>query len=214
MFFYIKKCFDSINHAILLQKLALYGIGGPELQWFQNYLSGRRQSVSCNGSNSGICNISTGVPQGSTLGPFLFLIFINGLPPHIRTGSGNIFAYDSAIYTTGKPFMETKCALQSSVYDAGRWFENNNLPINITKTKRILIATEGNLNRVGLENRTLSLELNGIFLEQVPNTPYLRLDDKLRWEARVQKLCRNVSSKLAVLNKLRKVLNKILLRKQ
>ena len=107
-FFDIKKCFDSINHAILLRKLALYGIRGPELQCFQNYSSGRRQSLSCNGTNSGICNISTGVPQSSTLGPFLFLIFINDLPQHIRTGSSNIFAGDSAIYTTGKSFMETK----------------------------------------------------------------------------------------------------------
>ena len=80
----------------------------------------------------------------------------------------------------------------------------------------MLIATEGNLNRVALEERTLSLELNGITLEQVPNTPYLglQLDDKLRWEIHAQKLCRNVSSKLAVLNRLRKVLNKTLLRKQ
>ena len=145
-----------------------------------------------------------------------FLIFINDLPQHIPTGSSNIFADDSAIYTSGKSFMETKCALQSSVYDAGRWSEKNNLPINITKTKCMLIATEGNLNRVALEERTLSLELNGTILEQVPNTLYLglQLDDKLRWEAHVQKLCRNVSSKLAVLNRLRKVLNKTLLRKQ
>ena len=124
--------------------IALYGIRGPDLQWFKIYLSGRRQSVACNGNNSGICNISTGVPQGSTLGPFLFLIFINDIPQHIRTGSSSIFADDSAIYTTGKSFMEMKCALQSSVYDAGRWFENKNLPINITKTTCMLIATEGN----------------------------------------------------------------------
>ena len=80
----------------------------------------------------------------------------------------------------------------------------------------MLIATEGNLNRVALKERTLSLELNGITLEQVPNTPYLglQLDDKLRWEAHVQKLYRNVSSKLAVLNRMRKVLSKTLLRKQ
>ena len=112
--------------------------------------------------------------------------------------------------------MESKCALQSSVYDAGRWFEKNNLPINITKTKCMLIATERNLNRVALEERTLSLELNGITFEQVSNTPYLglQLNDKLRWEAHVQKLCRNVSSKLAVLNRLRKVLNKTLRRKR
>ena len=128
-------------------------------------------------------------------------------------GRKNIRLYDlirNAIHTTGKSFMETKCALQSSVYDAGRWFDNNNVSINITKTKCMLIATEGNLNRVAQEERKLSLELSGITLEQVQNTPYLgpQLDDKLPWETHVQKLCRNVSSKLAVLNRLRKVLNK------
>ena len=80
----------------------------------------------------------------------------------------------------------------------------------------MLIATEGNLIRVALEERTLSLELSGITLEQVQNIPYcgLQLDDKLRWEAHVQKLCRKVSSKLAVLNRLCKGLNKTLLYKQ
>ena len=182
----------------------------------KKYLNGRRESVSCNGTNSSICNICADVPQGSTLGPFLFLILINDLPQHIRTGSSNIFADDSAIYATGKSFMETKCASQSSVYDVGRWFANNNLPFNITKTKCMLIATGDNLNRVALEERTLSLELSGITHEQVQNTPYLglRLDDKLWWEAHVQKLCRNVSSKLADLNRLPNVLNKTLLCKQ
>ena len=172
--------------------------------------------MSCNGTNSGICYLSAGVLHGSTLGPFLFLMFINDLPQHIRTGSSNIFVGDSDIYATGKSFMETKCPLQSSDCDAVWWFNNNNLPINITKTKCMLIATEGSLNRVALEERTLSRELSDITLEQVQNTPYLglQLDDKLRWEAHVPKLCCNVSTKLAVLNRLRKVLNKTLLCKQ
>ena len=125
-------------------------------------------------------------------------------------------ADDSAIYATGKSFMETKCALQSSVYDAGQWLDDKNLPINITKTKCMLIATEGNLNRVALEERTLSQALSGIILEQVQNIPYcgLQLDDKLRWEAHVQKLWRKVSSKLAFLNRLCKGLNKTLLCKR
>ena len=96
--------------------------------------------MSCNGINSGICNISTGVPQGSALRPFLFLIFIYDLPQHIRTGSSNIFADGGAIHATGESFMETKCPLESSVYDTERWFDNNNLPINTTKTKCMLIA--------------------------------------------------------------------------
>ena len=86
----------------------------------------------------------------------------------------------------------------------------------ITRSKYMLIATEGNLNRVALEQRTLYLELSGITLEQVQNTPYigLQLDDKLRWQAHVEKLCRNISSRLAVLNRLHKVLNKTSLCKQ
>ena len=160
-----------------------------------------------------LVRVSQKVPP---LGTFLFLIFINDLPQYIRTGSSNIFADDSAICTTGNSCMETKCALQSSVYDAGRCFDNNNLPINTTKTKYMLIATEGNLNRVALEERTMSLELSGLTLEEFQNTPYLglQLDDKQRWKAHVQKLRWNVYSKLAVLNRLRKVLNKPLLCKQ
>ena len=108
---------------------------------------------------------------------------INDLPQHIRTWSSNIFADDSAIYTTGKSFMETKCALQSSVYDAGRWFDNNNLPINIKNTICMLIAIQGNPEepRRALEELTLSLELKGITLEQFQTTLYLglQLDDKL-----------------------------------
>ena len=137
-----------------------------------------------------------------------FLTSINDLPQHIRTWSSNIFAGDSAINRTGKSFKETKRSLQSSVY--------NNLPINIKKTISILIAIEGSPNRVALKERTLSLELRGITLEQFQTTPYLglQLDDKLWWETHVQKLCWNISSKHAVLNRLRKVLNKKSLCKQ
>ena len=76
-----------------------------------------------------------------------FLISINDLPEHIRTWPSNIFAGDNAIYTSGKSFMETKCALQSSVYDAERWFDNSNLQINIKKTICILIAIESGCPR-------------------------------------------------------------------
>ena len=97
---------------------------------------------------------------------------INDLPQHIRTWSSNIFADHSAICTNSKSFMETKCALQSSVYDAGRWFDNNNLLINIKNTTCMLIAIQGNPEepRRALEERTLSLELSGITLEQFQTT--------------------------------------------
>ena len=117
-FFDVQKCFDSINHDILIKKLSLYGIQGTELAWFKNYLKDRQQFVSLHGEISSPQIIKTGVLQGSALGPFLFLIFINDLPQHITNAHSNIFADDGVIYTMGKSANETRRVMQESVLGA------------------------------------------------------------------------------------------------
>ena len=104
----VQKCFDCISHDLLLTKLSLYGINVTALTWFHNYLTNRRQFVHVNGASSSPLTIHAGIPQGSALGPLLFLILINDLPQHIENASINVFADDSTVYTTGKSFTDAK----------------------------------------------------------------------------------------------------------
>ena len=115
-FFDIKKCFDSIPHHVLLYKLGKYGIKNSEIEWFRNYVQGRTQTVNFNGQLSEKLPINAGIPQGSNLGPLLFLTYINDLNKNLNNDAMcNLFADDTAIYVSGKTVNEVKSKLQVAV---------------------------------------------------------------------------------------------------
>ena len=137
--FDIKKCFDSIDHTLLLKKLELYGIVNDEIRWFKSYLSNRSQVVKCHGDVSQEKFVNVGVPQGSVLGPILFLIFINDISQHVYTGTANLFADDTLIYCTGNDIAETKAKLQKCVNEISKWYELNNIIVNEEKCSSMVI---------------------------------------------------------------------------
>ena len=102
LFLDLSKAFDTVNHSILLSKLDLYDIRGNENKWFRSYLSNRKQKVFVNGVESNLLLVNSAVPQGSILGPFLFLIYINDFDKATNYFSLRLFADDTSLTATGK----------------------------------------------------------------------------------------------------------------
>ena len=111
-FFDTKKCFDTIDHELLLLKLQKYGVDNSELLWFNDYLSDRSQAVVADGVLSSFTRINVGVPQGSVLGPLLFLVFINDLPTCLGNTQINIYADGTAAHVCGTDLKNIQESLQ------------------------------------------------------------------------------------------------------
>ena len=110
-----KKAFDLVDHQILIKKLEIYGIKDGALQWFNTYLTNRKQQVSINNCKSDFQHISYGVPQGSIMGPLLFLLFINDLPLYTNNVFTDLYADDTTLYDVQDSMEQIENNLQSTL---------------------------------------------------------------------------------------------------
>ena len=133
----LKKAFDTVDFEILLTKLDHYGFRGVSNNWFRNYLMNRKQFVTINGQESEVKQLYCGVPQGSVLGPLLFLIFINDLPNCTDLFS-LLFADDTTFQISGNDLQTLFQAANCELKRAATWFQANKLTLNVSKTKFIL----------------------------------------------------------------------------
>ena len=152
IFLDFKKAFDCVSHKILLSKLYSYGIRGVALDWFESYLSDRSQYTSVNGVNSSVQKVTHGVPQGSNLGPLLFLIFINDLHNASNLFNYTLFADDSTLSVAFendnlRTFVKLLNKELKNVYN---WLCANHISINIIKTKYILFSLKKTIKLPGV----------------------------------------------------------------
>ena len=138
IFIDLQKAFDTVNHEILLKKLEHYGIRDTVLTWFKSYLCNCRQLVSINGHSSSLSNITCGVPQGSVLGPLLFLIYINDLPYATSVLSFFLFADDTNIYFEAEDLNSLTRTINKELSKVKSWLDCNKLALNIEKTNFVL----------------------------------------------------------------------------
>ena len=140
-----KKAFDTISHDKLIAKLPHYGFSPKVTDWFKSYLSARVQKTIANGVHSDWESISFGVPQGSILGPILFILYVNDLSSLHMTCKILQYADDTVLYTSGKSLVEITETLQTDLNMLVSWCDENMLTINAKKTKTMLYTYEKNV---------------------------------------------------------------------
>ena len=130
---YLKKAFDTVDHDNLLAKLRKYGVESLELTWFMSYLTNRRQFCKINGVCSNTKEIRRGVPQGSCLGPLLFLIYINDLPFSLKKAKVTMYADDTSISYSLSSLEDVNQTLNSELSHLKKWLLGSKLSLNILK---------------------------------------------------------------------------------
>lgn len=200
-----RKAFDLVDHNLLLQKLKHYKINNLSLSWFESYLTNRTQQVKVNGSTSRTENIKCGVPQGSILGPLLFLIFINDLPLYLNDSirSVDLYADDTTLYDIGIDKNKVENNLQQALDKLQTWCLENGMVININKTKLMLISSRQKKNNMIDDNFKLmfaDLELQVTRCEKILG---VHLDDNLTWTDHFQHLSKKISSYLWLLSQIK-----------
>ena len=199
----LSKAFDTINHEILLDKLNHYGIRGTANDWFRSYLTGREQYVDWNNKKSDKLPISTGVPQGSILGPLLFLIYINDLP----TASGLktvLYADDSNLLIKGKDVSSVCRKLNEELASISDYFRSNKLKLNTGKTKLVYFRKKS--QNVNYEELEIYLDGDKLKFEEEASFLGIVIDGNLSWDRHCVKIANTISRNNGMLNRVRKLL--------
>ena len=188
IFLDLSKAFDTLKHNLLLTKLEKYGIRGNALEWFRSYLTGRNLRVKCHDNKTGQniysdpFPITYGTPQGSCLGPLLFLIFCNDIYLHLEHCNCILFANDTTLYYSHRSLKYLKWCVEQDLSILADWFRANKLTLNINKSDCILFAIK--------KNKNFSVSLDGIALPCVKSTKFLGIwiDENLTWDKHINEL--------------------------
>lgn len=199
-----RKAFDLVDHDILLKKMELYKCDETCIAWFKSYLSHRSQQVSIRNIKSLSENINCGVPQGSILGPLLFLIFINDLPLSLSesVASIDLYADDTTLYDIQLNKQTLESNLQKSLTLLSTWCKENGMLLNADKTKIMLITSRQ--KRSTIENSSLLLKYNDLDLKLTNTDKILgvHINENLIWNAQFQFVVKKVSSHLWLLSRI------------
>lgn len=201
LFIDLQKAFDTVDHQVLLGKLYHYGIRGVALNWFRSYLENRKQFVIINGVTSKTNTVLCGVPQGSTLGPLLFILYINDLNLVFKKANIYHFADDTNLLVSGNKFNTIQTVMNHEIKKLVIWLRANKLSLNESKSELVIFRSK----KFSVLPKNLSIKLNKYKLSPSSYVKYLGvvIDEFLNWKPHVEILTQKVSKAIGILSKLR-----------
>ena len=202
----LAKAFDTVNHKILLDKLYAYGIRGKGHQLIESYLSNRKQKVRIGSHESDLGIIDTGVPQGTILGPLLFLLYVNDLVAKMSENSILSYADDTAVIAKGKTWKDVENQMNKYLKEVSIWLRLNKLTLNIQKT---VYTTFGNYSDSVPSVNNINIKINEEPLERVTETKYLviKFDTNMRWSKHIEYLINKISYLIFIFSKIAKFMD-------
>ena len=197
IFLDFSKAFDTVDHQILLKKLEFYGFRGTSLQWIRSFLMNRKQFVEINSERSTSCDVNIGVPQGSTLGPLLFLLYINDFKNSLTHLKSIHFADDTTLYKQINLSVDHSNLINAELTNIQEWINVNKLSLNVQKSNYMIISNRARTNN-------LNLKLGGENIGRVTDHKFLgvTIDETLKFDVHINKLCAKVSQSIGILRRI------------
>ena len=199
LFLDFSKAFDTINHDTLLSKLYSYGIvRGNPLRWLENYLYNRNQVVKIGDTISSSQTIICGIPQGSTLGPLLFLLYINDLQDCSSKLSFRIFAVDTNMFYTSNNLLNLESVMNEEFKSVVKYCVINKLSIDFSKTNYILVSSSRLSGSINVNNIKIKIQIKylGVYIDQ-----------HLHWGPQIKHINSNLAKNIGIITKLRHYVN-------
>ena len=189
----LRKAFDTVNHEILITKLKAMGFDNRSSTWMRSYLTGREQVVDINGVLSSAEQITCGVPQGSILGPLLFLAYVNDMKASVKCDL-LLYADDSALIVSGNNILEIENILSRELKSVSEWLVDNKLSLHLGKTESILFGSKRNLKKCN----KLNVQCNDEVIAPQQCVKYLgaNLDQELSGEQHAMNVLKKVSARI------------------